>query len=97
MGVAMAEILITDIQISYCFISLFLNIVSWSNTGQADDVLGTGPGLREQPDDPSQRHSNLPGHIGLVLPLLVATGLASEHDPSAGTIDCNAVRKAARF
>jgi hypothetical protein len=58
--------------------------------GQADDVLGTGPGLREQFDDPSQRDSDLSGHIGLIFTLLAA-GLAGQHDPSAGTIDRDAV------
>jgi hypothetical protein len=53
-------------------------------------VLGTGPGLREQFDDPSQRDSDLSGHIGLIFTLLAA-GLAGQHDPSAGTIDRDAV------
>jgi hypothetical protein len=58
-------------------------------------VLGTGPGLYKQLDDPSQGHPDLSGHIGLIFAFLVASGLAGKDDPSAGTIDCDAVRKAA--
>ena len=65
--------------------------------GQANDVLGTGAGLRQQLDDPAQRDPDLRGHVGLVFALLVAAGLARQHDPSAGTIDLDAVRKAARL
>ena len=39
--------------------------------------------------------ADLPGHVGLIVALLVAAGLAGKHDPSAGTIDRDAVRKAA--
>jgi len=58
---------------------------------------GPAPGLAEQLDDPPQRGADLPGHIGLIVALLVAAGLAGQHDPAAGTIDRDAVRKAARF
>jgi len=58
-------------------------------------VLGPGPGFTEQLDDPSQRDADLSGQIGLILALLVASGLAREDDPSAGAIDRDAVRKAA--
>src|SRR5439155_18587618 len=64
---------------------------------ETDDVLGTGAGLRKQLDDPAQRRSDLAGHIGLIVTLLVAAGLAGEYDPSASTIERDAVRKAARL
>jgi len=60
-------------------------------------VLGTGAGLRKQLDDPAQRRPHLARHIGLIVPLLIAAGLAGKHDPSAGTIERDAVRKAARL
>src|ERR1700738_1122235 len=63
--------------------------------GQANDVLGPGPGLSEQLDDPSQRRPHLPRHNGLLVALPVAAGLAGKDDPSARTIDRDAVRKAA--
>src|ERR1700682_2773188 len=65
--------------------------------GQADDVLGSGPGFTEQLDDPSQRDADLSSQIGLIFALLVAAGLPGEDDPSAGAIDRYAVRKAAWF
>src|SRR5258707_10981997 len=37
--------------------------------GEANDVLRTGARLRKQLDDPSQRRSDLPGHIGLIVTL----------------------------
>ena len=64
---------------------------------QANDVLGARPGLTEQLDDTPQRHRDLACHIGLIVALLVAPGLAGKHDPLAGTIDRDAVRKAAGF
>jgi hypothetical protein len=54
-------------------------------------VLGTGPRLRQQSDDPSQRRPDLRGHIGLIFALVVASGLAGKHDPSAGIVDGDAV------
>src|ERR1700731_2082537 len=65
--------------------------------GEPDDVLGPGAGLRKQLDDPAQRRSDLPGHVGLIVTLLVTAGLAGKHDPSAGAIERDAVRKAARL
>src|SRR5216683_6462385 len=38
--------------------------------GQADDVLGPGPGFTQQLDDLSQRDADLSGQIGLILALL---------------------------
>src|ERR1700687_3346130 len=46
--------------------------------GQANDVLRSRPGLRQELDDPSQRNGDLRGHIGLILALLVASGLAGQ-------------------
>src|ERR1700682_1367874 len=63
--------------------------------GEANDVPGTCSGLGKQLDDPSQGRPDLPGHIGLIFTLLVASGLAGKDDPSAGTIDRDAVREAA--
>src|SRR5580700_2685703 len=63
--------------------------------GQADDVLGAGAGLAKQLHDPPQGVADLPAHIRLIFALLVAAGLAGQHDPAAGTIDLDAVRKAA--
>jgi hypothetical protein len=60
-------------------------------------VLGTGAGLRKQLDDLVQRRPHLARHIGLIIPLPVAAGLAGQYDPSAGTIERDAVRKAARL
>jgi len=54
-------------------------------------MLRTGPGLREQFDDPPQRNCDLPGYIGLIFTLVVAAGLTGKHDPLAGTIDHNAM------
>src|SRR5882672_8324173 len=65
--------------------------------GQANDMLGAGAGLGQQLDDPPQRDGDLTGHIGLIIALLVAAGLAGQHYPFAGTIDFDAVRKAARL
>jgi hypothetical protein len=56
-------------------------------------MLRTSSGLCQQLDDPSQRDRNLPGHIGLIFTLVVASGLAGKDDPSAGTIDRDAVQK----
>ena len=53
--------------------------------------------IRQQLDDPPQRDGDLTGHIGLIVALLVAAGLAGQHHPFAGTIDFDAVRKAARL
>ena len=58
---------------------------------------GPRPGLAEQLDDPPQRHRDLTRHVRLIIALLVAAGLAGQHDPFAGTIDRDAVRKAAGF
>src|SRR5712671_633147 len=63
--------------------------------GQAYDVFGAGARLSQQLDDPFQGRADLGGHVGLILPLLVATGLAGQHDPFAGTVDLDAVRKTA--
>jgi hypothetical protein len=60
-------------------------------------MFGTGAGLAEQLDDAFQRGAHLPGHVGLILALLIAAGLAGKHDPFAGAIDHDAVRKAAGF
>src|SRR6185437_8262739 len=65
--------------------------------GEPNDVLGTGAGLGKQLDDPTQGNPHLCGHVRLVIPLLIAPGLAGEHDPSAGTIDRDTVREAARL
>src|SRR5882672_6637262 len=65
--------------------------------GQPNDMLGAGAGLGQQLDDPPQRDGDLTGHIGLIVALLVAAGLAGQHYPFAGTIDFDAVRKAARL
>jgi hypothetical protein len=64
---------------------------------QADNVLRSGPGLRKQLDDPLQRDRHLRRQIGLILALFVAAGLAGKHDPSASTIDLEAMRKTARL
>jgi hypothetical protein len=65
---------------------------------QADNVLGACPRLREQLDDPPQRHADLRCHIaGRIFALVIASGLACKHDPSSGTIEHNAVGEAARF
>jgi hypothetical protein len=58
---------------------------------------GPAPASASSFDDPSQGHPDLPGHIGLIFPLLVASGLAGKDDPSAGTIERDAVREAARL
>jgi hypothetical protein len=60
-------------------------------------MLGTGPRLGQQLDDPAQRCCDLPGHVWLIFPLLIAAGLAGKHDPSAGTIERDAVREGARL
>src|SRR5882724_2582190 len=65
--------------------------------GQANDVFGTGAGLSKQLDDPLQRGADLGGHIRLVVALFVTAGLSGQHDPFAGTVDFDAVRKAAGF
>src|SRR5258708_18299336 len=70
----------------------FLFAAAGQIPGQADDVLGPGPGFTEQLDDPSQRHADLSGQIGVLLALLVPSGLAREDDPSAAPIDRDAVR-----
>ena len=64
---------------------------------QVRRTMCSGPalGLAEQLDDPVQGGADLCGHIGLIVALLVAAGLAGQHDPSAGTIDRYAVGKAA--
>src|SRR5713226_8943489 len=48
--------------------------------GKPDDVFGTRARLRQQLDDPSQRLPDLPGHIGLIFALVVASGLAGKDD-----------------
>src|SRR3954454_5066567 len=63
--------------------------------GQAHDMLRSGPGLAKQLDDPLQRGSYLGGHVGRIVALLVAAGLARQHDPFAGTVNFDAVREAA--
>ena len=60
-------------------------------------MLGAGPGLGEQLDDPSQGNPDLSGHVRLILALLIASGLTGKNDPSARTIDFDAVGKAARL
>ena len=62
-----------------------------------EDMLGPRAGLAEQLDDPLQRDADLGCHIRLIVALLVAAGLAREHDPFAGTVNLDAVRKAAGF
>jgi hypothetical protein len=64
---------------------------------QANDVLRTSAGLAEQLDDAFQRGADLPHHVGLIVTFFVAAGLAGEHDPFAGTVDHDAMGKAARF
>ena len=54
-------------------------------------MLGAGAGLGEQLHDPLQRAADLGGHVGLIVALLVAAGLAGQHDPFAGTVDLDAV------
>ena len=44
-----------------------------------------------------KRDADLGGHVGRIFALLVAAGLAGQHDPAAGTVDRDAVRKAARL
>src|SRR5882757_9630532 len=44
--------------------------------GQAYDVFGAGARLSQQLDDPFQGRADLGGHVGVILPLLVAAGLA---------------------
>ena len=65
--------------------------------GQAHDVLGACTRFREQLDDSLQRSSDLGGEIPGVVALLVAAGLSRQHDPSAGSIDLDAVRESPRF
>src|SRR6478736_4605512 len=65
--------------------------------GQAHDVFRAGAGLSQQLDDPFQGRPNLGGHVRMIIPLLVAAGLAGQHDPSSGAIDFDAVGKPAGF
>jgi hypothetical protein len=60
-------------------------------------MLGASSGLSQQLDDPSQRYPDLPGHVWLIVSLFVASGLAGKDDPSAGTINRDAVGKATRL
>src|SRR4051794_19038428 len=63
--------------------------------GEPQDMLGPGARLLEKPDDPAQCVADLSRHVGRVFTLFISTGLARKHDPSAGRVDNDTVRKAA--
>src|SRR5439155_25535300 len=51
--------------------------------GQADDVLWPGASFSKELDDALQRGADLGGHVRGIVALLVAAGLAGQHDPFA--------------
>ena len=54
-------------------------------------MFGSRAGFPKQLDDPLQRRADLPGHIGGIVALLAAAGLAGEHDPFAWAVDLDAM------
>jgi hypothetical protein len=60
-------------------------------------VPGAGFGFGQERDDLSQRDGDLSGQVGWILALVATCGLAGKHDPPAGTLERDAVRKASRF
>ena len=65
--------------------------------GQTNDVLWPGTNLRKQLDDALERSRDLCSERWRIVALLVAAGLACQHDPSARTTEFDTVGKAARF
>src|SRR6202012_3023744 len=65
--------------------------------GQAHDVLRAGARFLQKLDDALQRGADLRAKIRRIVALLVAAGLTREHDPSAGSVDLDAVRESPRF
>ena len=58
---------------------------------------GSSAGFAKQLDDALQRRADLGGHVRGIIALLVAAGLAGQHDPFAGAVDLDTVREAAGF
>ena len=58
---------------------------------------GSRAGFSKQLDDALQRRADLGGHVRGIIALLVAAGLAGQHDPFAGAVDLDTVREAAGF
>src|SRR6185437_5374981 len=59
--------------------------------GQADNMLRTSAGLAEQLHDPLERGCDLRRQVGGIVALLIAAGLARQHNPAAGAAQFDAM------
>src|ERR1700730_18361913 len=75
--------------------SYSLRLVKYQGRGTM--FSGPGPAPPQQLEDPPECYAALRRHVGQIVALLVAAGLSRQHDPSAGSVEFDAMRKPARF